>query len=140
MLPSFLLRYRHYLVRVIQAVLSLRYERLVSWMAVVRQLAGGGYPAVRTMQRWCASFGEQAGSWLKAIQEWLAQQDSRSGWLDAQGESLQANCVEQALMAASQHLLAWGKTVWEEIADDGLEKWMAFVWLWGAGRGLKRLV
>jgi 3-deoxy-D-arabino-heptulosonate 7-phosphate (DAHP) synthase class II len=135
-----LLRYRHYLVRVIQEVLSLRYERQVSWMAVVRQLAGGGYPALRTMQRWCASFGEQAGGWLKAVQEWLAQQDSRSGWLDAQGEALRVSNLEQALLVASEHLLAWGKTRWVVMADYGLEKRMEFLWLWGETQGLRRLV
>jgi hypothetical protein len=139
-LPSFLLRYRQYVLRVIGAVLKLRYERQVSWAAMLAQLAGGGYPALRTIQRWCASFQEQATRWLKVVQEWLAQQDSRSGWLDAQGEALKAGSPEQALLKASEHLLAWGKSQWGEMAEYGLEKRLSFLWLWGANQGLGRLV
>lgn len=140
MLPSFLLRYRHYLLRVIEAVLALRFEKLASWAMILAQLAGSGYPAMRTIQRWCKSFAEQAEGWLKAVQEWLAQQDSRSGWLDAQGETLRAENPGQALLAASEHLLAWGKSQWAELAEYGLEKRLEFVWLWGANQGLERLV
>jgi hypothetical protein len=139
-LPSFVLSYRHYLLRVIAAVLALRFGWLASWAVILAQMAGDGYPALRTMQRWCSSFGAQAGSWLKAVQEWLAQQDSRSGWLDAQGEALRAENPGQALLAASEHLLAWGKTVWAELVGYGLDKRMEFLWLWGANEGLGRLV
>ncbi len=140
-LPSFLLRNRHYLLRVIEAVLALRFERLASWAAILAGLAGGGgYPVLRTLQRWCSSFGEQARRWLKAVQEWLAQQDSRSGWLDAQGEALKAGTPCQALLAASEHLLAWGKSQWAEVVEYGLEKRLNFLWLWGANAGLGRLV
>jgi hypothetical protein len=139
-LPSFLLRYRHYLLRVLAAVLARRCEGLASWAAILGQLAGSGYPAVRTMQRWCAAFGEQAGRWLKAVQEWLAQQDSRSGWLDAQGEALRVSRTAPALLAASEHLLAWAKTEWTELAAYGLDQRLEFLWLWGANRGLGRLV
>lgn len=139
-LPNFLLRYRHYLLRVIGAVLGLRTERLASWAAILAGLAEGGYPVLRTIQRWCKSFAEQAERWLKAVQEWLAQQDSRSGWLDAQGEALQARDPCQALLAASEHLLAWGKTQLAELAEYGLDKRLSFLWLWGAKAGLGRLV
>jgi hypothetical protein len=139
-LPSFLLRYRQYLLRVIGAVLALRFEGVASWAAILADLASSGYLALRTLQRWCTSFGEQSPGWLKVIQEWLAQQDSRSGWLDAQGEALQAGGAEQALLAASEHLLAWGKSQWAELAKYGLEKRLSFLWLWGANQGLGRLV
>jgi len=139
-LPDFLLRYRQYLLRVIGAVLALRYEGLASWAAILGQVSGSSYPALRTLQRWCTSFGEQASRWQKAVQEWLAQQDSRSGWLDAQGEALQADSSEQALLAASEHLLAWGKSQRVEMAEYGLDKRLHFLWLWGAKRGLGRLV
>lgn len=139
-LPSFVLRYRHYLLRVIEAVLALRFEGLASWGVILGQLAGGGYPALRTIQRWCRSFREQAERWLKGVQEWLAQQDSLSTWLDAQGEALKADSPGQALLAASAHLLAWGKSQWAELVDYGLDKRMEFVWLWGAKRDLGRLV
>jgi hypothetical protein len=144
-LPNFLLRYRQYLLGVIGAALALRYEEAVakppsSWAAILADLATSGYPALRTIQRWCTSFREQAGRWLKAVQEWLAQQDSRSGWLDAQGEALKAGSPEQALLKASEHLLAWGKSQWAEMAEYGLEKRLSFLWLWGANQGLGRLV
>jgi len=139
-LPSFLLRYRHYVLRVIGAVLALREAELASWTVILAQVARSGNPAVRTLQRWCKSFGEQEERWLKAVQEWLAQQDSLSGWLDAQGEALKAGNTAQALLAASEHLLAWGKSQWAEMADYGLDKRLHFMWLWGAHRGLGRLV
>jgi len=139
-LPDFLLRHRHYLLRVIELALALRYEGLASWAAIRQQISVSGCPALRTLQRWCASFGQQAGRWLKEVQEWLARQDSRSGWLDAQGEALQAGGPEQALLGASEYLLAWGKAQYAELASDGLDKRMRFLWLWGANRGLGRLV
>lgn len=139
-LPNFLLRYRQYLLRVIDVALALRFEGLGSWAAILARVVCSGYPALRTLQRWCASFGEQAERWLAAVQEWLAQQDSLSGWLDAQGEALQADSSEQALLKASEHLLAWGELQWVELADYGLDKRMEFLWLWGANRGLGRLV
>lgn len=139
-LPSFLLRYRQYLLRVIGAVLAQRFEGLVSWAAILADLATSGYPALRTIQRWCASFREQSAHWLKAVQEWLAQQDSLSGWLDAQGEALQAGSPEQALLAASEHLLAWGKSQRAEMRGYGLDKRLHFLWLWGARQRLGRLV
>lgn len=139
-LPNFLLRYRQYLLRVIGAVLALRLEGLASWAAILASVAGSGYPALRTLQRWCASFREQAARWLKAVQEWLAQQDSRSGWLDAQGEALRISDPEQALLLASEHLLAWAKVRWADLAAYGLDKRLHFLWLWGANRGLGRLV
>jgi len=139
-LPEFLLCNRHYLLRVIEVVLALRFETMASWAAILEGLVGGGYPALRTIQRWCSSFGEQARRWLKAVQEWLAQQDSLSGWLDAQGEALRANNPGQALLAASEHLLAWGKSQWAAMADYSLDKRLSFLWLWGANTGLGRLV
>jgi hypothetical protein len=139
-LPSFMLRYRHYLLGTIEVVLALRFERLARWAAILAQVGGGGYPGLRTIQRWCGSFGKQAEWWLKAVQEWLSQQDSRSGWLDAQGEALRAGNCAQALLAASEHLLAWAQTQWAELAGYGLDKRLSFLWLWGAREGLGRLV
>ena len=114
--------------------------RLASWAALLADLAGSGYPALRTIQRWCASFRDQSARWLKVVQEWLAQQDSLSGWLDAQGDALKAGSPEQALLAASEHLLAWGKSQRAEMAEYGLDKRLHFLWLWGTGADLGRLV
>jgi len=139
-LPNLLLQYRHYLLRVIQAVLAQRFEGLASWAVILAKVGGEGYPSLRTMQRWCQSFREQAERWLRAVEERLAQQDSLSEWLDAQGEALAAKGSAQALLAASEHLLAWAKTQWAEMANYSLDKRLSFLWLWGANQGLGRLV
>ena len=139
-LPSFLLRYRHYLLEVIQLVLSSRFEKTAYWEEVIAKHSHQGLPAKRTVQRWCASYGEQAGRWLGAVQSTLAQQDSLSTWLDAHGEAPQAQNAGQALLTASEHLLGWAKTQWAQLSDYGLEKRMQFLWFWGAGQGLGRLV
>lgn len=139
-LPNFLLRYRQYLLTVIEATLRLRYELLASWARLLAAVASSGYPTLRTLQRWCASFGQQSSVWLKAVQEHLAQQDSLSGWLDAQGEALKVVGVQQALLKASEHLLAWGKLRMAEMRDYGLDKRLHFLWLWGGKDGLRRLV
>lgn len=139
-LPSFLLRYRHYLLEVIEKVLALRFEKKALWDEVIGKCSPLDLPAKRTVQRWCASYGEQAGRWLGAVQSTLAQQDSLSTWLDAHGEAPQAQNAGQALLAASEHLLGWAKTQWTELASYGLEKRLQFLWFWGTGQGLGRLV
>ena len=139
-LPSFLLRYRHYLLAVIQLVLSWRFEKKAFWDDVIAKCSHQGLPVKRTVQRWCASYGEQAERWLGAVQSTLAQQDSLSTWLDAHGEAPQAQNAGQALLTASEHLLGWAKAQWAQLSGYGLEKRMQFLWFWGAGQGLGRLV
>lgn len=140
-LPSFLLRYRHYLLDVIAKVLALRFEQQASW---AKAMSGGTpeeFPTKRTRQRWCEAYSVQARRWLGAVQSALATQDSLSAWLDAHGESPQAQSAEQALLVASEHLLSWAKTRWaQQLASYGLGKRMQFLWFWGAGQGLGRLV
>jgi hypothetical protein len=46
----------------------------------------------------------------------------------------------RALLHAALHLLAWAKTRWAELAGYSLEDRLRFLWHWGAGRGLGRLV
>lgn len=139
-LPDFLLSFRHYVVRVIESALKMRYETKLSWAGVKEKSSSTGLPALRTMQCWCRAFGGEASRWLGAVQETLAQQDSFSSWLDPQGEALQAQNAAEALLLASEHLLAWGKTRWAEVAGYGRNERLRFVWLWGANRGLGRLV
>jgi hypothetical protein len=139
-LPDFLLSHRHYVVRVIEGVLESRLGSKLSWAAVKEKNSAAGLPALRTMQRWCKAYGGEASRWLGEVQETLAQQDSFSIWLDPQGESLQAQTSAEALLTASEHLLAWGKTRWAEAAGYGRNERLRFLWLWGANRGLGRLV
>ena len=138
-LPDFLLAFRHYVVPVIQAVLEARCECGKLWAALEAEYAETG-PAKQTIQRWCSSFAQQASRWLGAVQATLAQQDSGSPWLDPHGEALQAQDPAQALLGASEHLLAWGKTRWAEAAEYGRNDRVRFLWWWSSGRGLGRLV
>ena len=139
-LPDFLLTFRHYVVPVVQAVIEARWGCGRSWAALEAECAEAGAPARRTMQRWCGSFAEQASRWLGAVQATLAQQDSGSPWLDPHGEALQAEGPAQALLGASEHLLAWGKTRWAEAAGYGRNDRLRFLWWWSSGRRLGRLV
>jgi len=139
-LPDFLLAHRHYLVESIQGVLSERLEGEQSWAQVEAECAKGGTPALRTMQRWAGSFAQQAPRWLGRVQATLAAQDPGSAWLEVHGESAQAQHPAQALLQALLHLLAWAKTQWDQLAGYGWNDRLRFVWLWGANRGLGRLV
>lgn len=137
-LPDFLLRFRWYLLSVVNGVVVARAEGGTSWGDLQAEALGA--PHVRTMQRWWGSFGGQAARWLAVIQTFLAQQDSPSPWLDPYGEALQVEQAPQALLRVSVHLLAWGKSRWAELARYGWEDWLRFLWLWGSGQGLGRLV
>jgi hypothetical protein len=139
-LPSFLLAHRHYLVESIHETLSACFETGQSWAEIEAGCAEAGTPALRTIQRWRQSFGEQAARWLGSVEETLAQQDSGSPWLDPQGEAPRAANPAQALLQAAVHLLAWAKTQWVELAGYGWNDRLRFLWLWGANRGLGRLV
>lgn len=140
MLPNFLLSHRHYVVRVIQAVVVAAYERGENWKQVTKSCAQEGTPGLRTMQRWCKALAGYAPVWLSWVQTFLAQQDSGSPWLDPQGEAPQAANVVTALLGASLHLLAWAKTQWLQLVGYGLKDRLRFLGLWGSGRGLGRLV
>ena len=74
------------------------------------------------------------------MQCFLAQQDSQSSYLDAQGEAAQAANAAAALLVASLHLLAWAKTEWVQLVGYSLNDRLRFLGLWGNGRGLGRLV
>jgi hypothetical protein len=132
------MRFRWYLVEVIQGVVAEREEGKASWVQL--QARAGAAPHLRTIQRWCKSFGREASRWLGAVQTQLAQQDSASPWLDPQGEALRAGNPAQALLAAAVHLLAWGKSRWAELAGYGWNDRLRFLGLWGSREGLGRLV
>ncbi len=137
-LPDFLLRFRWYLLAVISQVLVDREEGGASWSDLEAKWEDA--PVLRTMQRWWASFEEQAERWLGKVQQVLAEQDSPSAWLDPQGEAARAPNRASALLSAAGYLLAWGKTRWRELAGYGWEKRLRFLWLWGSGQELGRLV
>lgn len=140
LLPSFLLRFRHYLVDVIQVAVVARFEQQRSWQQIAVACSSQGVPVLRTLQRWCRSYGEQAATWLGALEQTLAEQASASPWLDAQGEGARAANAGQALLQASIHLLAWAQGRWRELAGYGRAQWLRFLWHWGFSRGLERLV
>jgi hypothetical protein len=59
-IPNFLLPYRHYLVRVVQAVVVAFYESQQRWKRVTENCAKNGTPGLRTMQRWCKALARYA--------------------------------------------------------------------------------
>lgn len=139
-LPSFLLRFRHYLLAVIQLVLTTRHEDRASHAQVAQQCAPEGAPSLRTLGRWLHSFRDQAPRWLAAVQETLAHHHSASPLLDVLGPSAGPREVPSALLFASGHLLAFAKTVWAELVHHQAADRVRFLWHWGAARHLGRLV
>jgi len=143
-LPNFLLSRRHYVVAVIQAVLVKRVEGEASWSEVVAGCSDEGLPALRTMQRWGVAFASRAATWLLAVAGELAQQDSGSPWLEPRGPTGPAAGgmpgAVQELLGATLYLLAWAKTRWPQLVGYGVGDRLAFLWHWGNGRGLGRLV
>ena len=140
LLPSFLLRFRHYLLDVIQSVVVTRFEDAASWTRVAQRCTVDGAPSSRTIRRWCDALAEHAPVWWAAVQQTLAQQDAASPLLDPIGKSAGPRDAPRALLQATLHLLAWAKTQWSALADYGLADRFRFLWHWGAGRGLGRLV
>jgi hypothetical protein len=142
-LPSFVLSFRHYLVAVIQLVLEGRLEKGYSWAETEIMCSDEGAPALRTMQRWCGAFEGYAPEWLSEVDQALAQQNSQSPWLDTTpapgNKHAPVSGSGRGLLLAAMHLLAWGKTLWGELAGYGLNERLRFLWHWGAGRGLPRL-
>ena len=140
LLPSFLLRYRHYLLDVIQTVVVTRFEDGASWAQVARRCSVESAPSLRTMRRWCHSFATHASTWWAAVQQTLAQQDAGSPSLDPLGANAGPREAPRALLQATLHLLAWAKTQWPEVVPYGLNDRLRFLWHWGAGQGLGRLI
>jgi len=140
LLPSFLLRFRHYLLDVIQLVVVTRFEDAASWSQVTRRCAVDGAPSARSLRRWCDSWAEHASVWWAAIQQTLAEHDAASPLLDPLGEAAGPRDTPRASLQAALHLLAWAKTRWPELAQYGLADRLRFLWHWGAGRGLGRLI
>jgi transposase-like protein len=140
LLPSFLLRFRHYLLEVIELVIVTRFEDGASWRQVARRCTVGDAPAPRTMCRWCVSWTAHAPAWLGPVLETLAHHDASSPLLDPLGENAGPHDVSRALLQSTFHLLAWAKTRWSAVANYGLADRLRFLWHWGAGQGLGRLI
>ena len=140
LLPSFLLRYRHYLLEVIQPVVIARFEDRASWTQIAHRCAVNGLPYPRTLYRWCVSFAAQAPTWWAAVQKTLAEHDASSPALDPLGANTGPHDAPRALLQAALHLLAWAKTRWPEIGSYGLADRLRFLWHWGAAQGFGRLI
>ena len=140
LLPSFLLRFRHYLLEVIQVAVVARYEDTASWRQVAEGCSLQGVPSMRTMKRWCHSFATQAVAWLGESEQTLAQHDPALPLLDALGQNVGPLDRPRALLAASLQLLAWAKTRWAELTNYGLTDRFRFLWHWGHALGLARLI
>jgi hypothetical protein len=117
-----------------------RFELGYSWAETVLGCSRAGTPGVRTMQRWCVRLAERAPEWLGAMERVMAEQDSRSEWLDPHGEAVDMRSVPQAMLRASLHFLAWAQGRWREVAHYGLNDRLRFLWYWGNRQaGLPRL-
>jgi hypothetical protein len=127
LLPSFLLRFRWY-------------EAHLSWTQVTARCAVEGAPSNRTIGRWGRSFTRYAPVWLSAVEETLAEQDPASPLLDPLGATANSRSVPAALLQAALHLLAWAKTHWANLTGHGPADRLRFLWHWGYGRGLARLI
>ena len=114
LLPSFVLRFRHYLLDVIQSVVVTRFEDAASWTQVTKCCTVDGVPSPRTIHRWCVSFATQAPPWWAAVQQTLAQHDTGSPALDPLGDNVGPRDAPRALLQAAVHLLAWAKTQWRD--------------------------
>ena len=149
-LPSFLLRFRHYLLAVIRQVVTARFEDSASWRQIEQQGTTEAdddcVPSERTIRRWCRSFVEQAPRWLAAVQQTLAQHDTTLPLLDPLGEATVARTSAGALLDGATQLLAWAKTEWANVAGYGRDDRLRFLWHWrsvsdwGHARGLGRLI
>ena len=142
MLPSFLFRFRHYLVVVIQEVLISRHEPEPprSWSRVEEQTTVDEAPSRSTIRRWAKSFALHAPVWLAFLEQWLALQDSASPWLDPLGEALHAGSTPRALLQAAVHLLAWAQWRFAELRDVSLIARLSVLWQWGYSPSRPRLV
>lgn len=139
-LPSFLLRFRHYLLAVVQQVLLARHEQQASHAQVVQQCAPAGAPSPRTLGRWLHAFAAHAPRWLAAVQETLAHHHAASPLLDPLGPVVGPKNVSAALLFAAGHLLAFAKTRWAELAHHQPADRVRFLWHWGSAHRLGRLV
>ena len=74
------------------------------------------------------------------MQATLAGQDSASPALDPLGPAAGPSEAPRALLHAATHLLAWAQTRWPEVAGYGRKDRLRFLWHWGFGCGLLRLV
>lgn len=139
-LPSFLLPFRHYLLAVIQQVLTARHEDEASHAQVAQLCGPRGFPSPRTLGRWLHSFADQAPRWLLAVQEALARHHSASPLLDVLGCGAGPCNAPVALLFATSHLLAFAKAVWAELVCHRPADGFRFLWHWGSAGGLGRLV
>jgi hypothetical protein len=139
-LPSFLLRFRHYLLSVISQVLVARFELGASWLEVFKCIAVDGLPSPRTIGRWCQSFAEHAALWWAAVAMLLAQVAAASPTLDPLGPTAGPQDAPCAVLHCALDWLAWLKTQVTPVAHYGFKDRLAALWHWGHGRGLGRLV
>ena len=134
-LPDLVLQYRWYLTETIQEILVLRFGQCKSWYEQEKQ--AGHAIHLRTAQRWCRAFEQQAVTWLPWIAKVLAEQDSRLAWLEQGGGDRNG----ERLLSGALHLLEWARGRWpEELQGYGLTDWLRLLWCWGWPQGLGRPV
>ena len=116
-------------------------SKTASWQQVARAMSADGLPAPRTIRRSCRTFlpaGQPPGAPRPAT---LARQDSASPALDPLRSGGRAPRCARALLHAATHLLASAHNpARPEVVGYGRQDRLRFLWHWGSGRGLARLV
>ena len=77
-------------------------------------------------------------AWITVLVTGLVLGIGTAVWAGVHGSFPMA--IALALLHAAGHLLAWGQTRWEELGEYGWKDRLRFLWLWGSGQGLGRLV
>lgn len=120
-LPSFLHRYRHYALRVIEAVVVGRCAEGKPWSELG--------PSRRSAGRWWKAFQAQAGAWLASAQAALAVAAPGASDLDPHK---QPASPQVALLRVGRILAYW-------LAPACID-WLRVMWCWGWNAGIGRLM
>ena len=129
-LPSFLHRYRHYVLAVIEGVLRKRLEQGQAWS----QLAQTGAPSQRSMRRWVGAFVGQVLGWLSGLMTVLALVVPLLSTLNPHGTEAVAPTV--AVLRMSYTLADWLNSS----PDNAAQAALRVMWCWGWNAGIGRLV
>ena len=123
LLPSFVLRHRHYTLGTQEAVIETRVREGQPWSRAGPASEPHSGPCLRTRQRWVKAFQASAAAWLGALQVLLAAVRPAAQQLDAHARQDDVF----ACMLAAADWLARGRDIWQT------------VWCWGWNTGVGRL-
>ncbi len=140
LLPSFCLPFRHYLARIIEAVLVLRLQAGRSWSQLRALVCHEGLPAWSTLRQWVGSFRCSSEDYLGLLLKQLADWQLGPGKLELLLDDLPARGDSAPrLLAAAGHLWVWlVEQGWARLGQG--RGWLSVLCQWGGWRGLRRLL